>query len=52
MAALGWLMNLGFGGSGVIIVSATPSRYHTLIGPSLGYSILVGPSLGPHVLEG
>jgi hypothetical protein len=38
---------------GVEIVAATlPTRYHTLIGPSLGYSILIGPSLGPHVLEG
>jgi hypothetical protein len=51
MAALGWLLNLGFGGSGVEIVTATPSRYHILEGPSLGYSILVGPSLESHILE-
>jgi hypothetical protein len=44
MAALGWLLNLGFGGSGVIIVSATPSRYHTLIGPSLTSHVIIGPS--------
>lgn len=37
-------------GVGVEIVAAIPARYHTLIGPSLGYSILVGPSISSHIL--
>ena len=38
-------------GVGIEIVTAVPVRYHTLIGPSLGYSILVGPSNKLYVLE-
>ena len=49
MAALGWLLNLGFGGSGVEIVTMQPSRYYTLIGPNTSLYVLAGYD-GPFLL--